>query len=80
MKSRHRRKRKLAYDRVLVDSYGQEYHIVEKRFPDQRKNVCNTYVIKKKKLGKEFWIDIALQCLVRLIASLLPIGDWCSSE
>ena len=52
MKSRHWRKRKLAYDRVLVDNYGQDYHIVEKRFPDRRKNVCNTYVIKKKKLGK----------------------------
>lgn len=63
----------MTYDRVLVDSYGQEYHIVEKRFPGQRKGVYNTYVVKKKRMGKDFWIDIALQCLVRLIASLIPI-------
>jgi hypothetical protein len=80
MKSKRRQKRKKAYDRVLVDGYGQEYHFVEKRPPGRRKGVYSTYVVQRKRMGKDFWIDIALQWLVRLIASLLPIGDWCSSE
>ena len=55
-------------------------HFVEKRLPGQRKSISNTYIEKKKRLGKDFWIDIALQWLVRLKASLLPIGDCCSSK
>ena len=57
-----------------------EYQIVEKRLPDQRKSVYGPYDIRKKRLGKEFWIDIALQWLIRLIANLLPVGDWSFSE
>lgn len=81
MKNKHRRRtRKKAYRSVLTDSYGKEYQIVEKRLPGQRKCVYGPYDIRKKRLGKEFWIDIALQWLVRLIASLLPVGDWSFSE
>ena len=77
---RRRRTRKKAYRSVLMDSYGREYQIVEKRLPDQRKSLYGPYIIRKKRLGKEFWIDIALQWLIRLIASLLPVGDWSFSE
>jgi hypothetical protein len=72
--------RKKTYRSVLTDKYGQEYQIVGKRLPGQRKNVYGPYVIRKKRLGKDFWIDIALQWLIRLIVSLLPVGDWSFSE
>ena len=72
--------RKKTYRRVLTDSYGKEYQIVEKRPPGQRKSVYGPYDIRKKRLGKEFWIDIALQWLIRLVASLLPVRDWSTSE
>ena len=77
---RRRRTRKKAYRSVLMDSYGLEYQIIEKRLSGQRKSVYGPYDIRKKRLGKEFWIDIAMQWLVRLIASLLPVGDWSFSE
>lgn len=81
MKNKHRRRtRKKIYRSVLTDNYGREYQIVEKRLPGQRKSVYGSYDIRKKRLGKEFWIDIALQWLIRLIASLLPVGDWSFSE
>ena len=78
--NRRRRMRKKTYRSVLMDGYGREYQIVEKRLPGQRKSVYGPYNIRKKRLGKEFWIDIALQWLIRLIASLLPVGDWSFSE
>ena len=77
---RRRRMRKKTYRSVLTDNYGREYQIVEKRLPGQRKSVYGPYIIRKKRLGKEFWIDTALQWLIRLIASLLPVGDWSFSE
>ena len=81
MKNKRRRKtRKKAYRSVLTDCYGQEYQIVEQRLPGQRKSVYGPYIIRKKRLGKEFWIDIALQWLIRLIVSLLSVGDWSFSE
>lgn len=81
MKNKRRRgTRKKAYRSVLTDSYGREYQIVEKRLPGQRKSVYGPYDIRKKRLGKEFWIDIALQWLIRLVASLLPVKDWSFSE
>lgn len=81
MKNKRRRRiRKKANRNVLTDSYGREYQIVEKRLPGQRKSVYGQYIIRKKKLGKEFWIEIALQWLIRLIAGLLPVGDWSFSE
>lgn len=73
---RWRRMRKKAYGGVLTDSYGREYQIIEKRIPGQRKSTYGLYNIGKKRLGKEFWIDIALQWLIRLIASLLPVNIW----
>ena len=72
---RRRRTRKKAYRSVLMDSYGREYQIVEKRLPGQRKSIYGPYIIRRKRLGKEFWIDIALQWLIGLIASLLPVGE-----
>ncbi len=81
MKSKRRRRmRKKAYRSALTDSHGREYQIVEKRLPGQRKSIYGPYIIRKKRLRKEFWIDIALQWLIRLIASLLPVGDWSFSE
>ena len=81
MKNKHRRRiRKKAYRNVLTDSYGREYQIIEKRLPGQHKSAYGLYNIRKKRLGKEFWIDIALQWLIRLIVSLLPVGDWSFSE
>ena len=80
MKNKRRRgTRKKAYRSVLTDSYGRD-QIVEKRLPGQRKSVYGPYDIRKKRLGKEFWIDIALQWLIRLVASLLPVEDWSFSE
>ena len=72
---RRRRTRKKAYRSVLMDGYGREYQIVEKRLPGQRKSIYGPYIIRRKRLGKEFWIDIALQWLIGLIASLLPVGE-----
>ena len=81
MKNKHRRRmRKKTFRSFLTDNYGREYQIVEKRLPGQRKSVYSPYDIRKKRLGKDFWIDIALQWLIRLIASLLPVGDWSFSE
>ena len=63
MKNKHRRKtHKKAYDRALMDEYGQEYQIVEKRLPGQHKSVYDTFVIKRKRT--DFWVDIMVQLLV----------------
>ncbi len=77
---RRRRTHKKAYRSVLMDGYGREYQILEKRLPGQHKSVCGPYIIRKKRLGKEFWIDIALQWIIRLIANLLTVGDRSFSE
>ena len=77
MKSKRRhRMRKMTSERVLMDGYGQEYHIVEKRLPGRRKSVYEPYIVRKKRTGKDFWIDITLQWLIRLIANLLPVNIW----
>ena len=77
MKSKRRRRmRKMASERVLMDGYGKEYHIVEKRLPGQRKSVFDTYVVRQKRTGRDYLVEIMLQWLIRLIASLLPVGDW----
>ena len=77
MKSKRRRRmRKMASERVLMDGYGQEYHIVEKRLPGRRKSVYGTYVVRQKRTGRDYLVEIMLQWLIRLIASLLPVGDW----
>ncbi len=57
---RRRRTRNKAYRCVLTGGYGGEYQIVDKRLPGQRKSVYGPYIIRKKRLVKEFWIDIAL--------------------
>ena len=81
MKSKRRRRmRKMASERVLMDRYGQEYHIVEKRLPGRRKSIYDTFVVKKKRTGRDYLVEIMLQWLIRLIASLLPVGDWNLSE
>lgn len=81
MKSKRRRRmRKMASERVLMDGYGQEYHIVEKRLPGRRKSVYDTYVVRQKRTGRDYLVEIMLQWLIRLIASLLPVGDWNLSE
>ncbi len=77
MKSKRRRRmRKMASERVLMDGYGQEYHIVEKRLPGRRKSVYDTYVVRQKRTGRDYLVEIMLQWLIRLIAGLLPVGDW----
>ena len=80
MKNRYRRhhcpERERIYSRVFVDENGQEYHVIEKQLPGLRKPLCSTYIIKKKRKGKELFLDIALQWLVRLVVNLLPVGDW----
>lgn len=81
MKSKRRRRmRKMASERVLMDGYGQEYHIVEKRLPGRRKSVYDTYVVRQNRTGRDYLVEIMLQWLIRLIASLLPVGDWSFSE
>ena len=81
MKSKCRRRmRKMTSERVLMDGYGQEYHIVEKRLPGRRKSVYDTYVVRQKRTGRDYLAEILLQWLIRLIASLLPVGDWDLSE
>ena len=81
MKSKRRcRKRKKASERVLMDGYGQEYQIVEKRLSGQHKSAYDPYIIRKKRLGRDYLVEIMLQWLIRLIASLLPVGDWNLSE
>ena len=77
MKSKCRRRmRKMTSERVLMDGYGQEYHIVEKRLPGRRKSVYDTYIVRQKRTGRDYLVEIMLQWLIRLIASLLPVGDW----
>lgn len=77
MKSRRRRRmRKMASERVLMDGYGKEYHIIEKRLPERHKSVYDTYVVRQKRTGRDYLVEIMLQWLIRLIASLLPVGDW----
>ena len=77
MKSKHRRRiRKMTSERVLMDGYGQEYHIVEKRLPGRRKSVYDTYVVRQKRTGRDYLVEIMLQWLIRLIASLLPVNIW----
>ena len=73
---RRRQMRKMTSERVLMDGYGQEYHIVEKRLPGRRKSVYSTFVVKNKKTGRDYLVDILLMWLVRLVASLLPVGEW----
>lgn len=81
MKSKRRRRmRKMASERVLMDGYGQEYQIIEKRLPGQHKSAYDPYIIRKKRLGRDYLLEIMLQWLIRLIASLLPVGDWSFSE
>ncbi len=81
MKSKRRhRMRKMASERVLMDGYGQEYHIVEKRLPGRHKSAYDPYIIRKKRQGRDYLVEIMLQWLIRLIASLLPLGDWSFSE
>jgi hypothetical protein len=63
-------------ERVLMDGYGQEYHIVEKRLPGRRKSVYDTYVVRQKRTGRDYLVEIMLQWLIRLIASLLPVNIW----
>ncbi len=77
MKSKRRRRiRKMTSERVLMDGYGQEYHIVEKRLPGRRKSVYDTYVVRQKRTGRDYLVEIMLQWLIRLIASLLPVNIW----
>ena len=77
MKSKRRRRmRKMASERVLMDGYGKECHIIEKRLPGRRKSVYDTYVVRQKRTGRDCLVEIMLQWLIRLIASLLPVGDW----
>jgi len=81
MKSKRRRRmRKKAYRSALTDSHGQEYHIVEKRLPGRHKSAYDPYIIRKKRQGRDYLVEIMLQWLIRLIASLLPLGDWSFSE
>ena len=75
-RKRRRRMRKMASERVLMDGYGQEYHIVEKRLPGRRKSVFDTYVVRQKRTGRDYLVEIMLQWLIRLIASLLPVNIW----
>lgn len=77
MKSKRRRQmRKMASERVLMDGYGQEYQIVEKRLPGQHKSAYDPYIIRKKRQGRDYLVEIMLQWLIRLIASLLPVNIW----
>ena len=77
MKSKRRRRmRKMASERVLMDGYGQEYHIVEKRLPGRRKSVYDTYVVRQKRTGRDYLVEIMLQWLIRLIANLIPVNIW----
>ena len=77
MKSKRRRRmRKMASERVLLDGYGQEYQIVEKRLPGRHKSAYDPYIIRKKRLGRDYLVEIMLQWLIRLIASLLPVNIW----
>ena len=77
MKSKRRRRiRKMTSERVLMDGYGQEYHIVEKRLPGRRKSVYDTYVVRQKRTGRDYLVEIMLQWLIRLISSLLPVNIW----
>ena len=67
MKSKRRRRmRKMASERVLMDGYGQEYHIVEKRLPGRRKSVYDTYVVRQKRTGRDCLVEIMLQWLIRI--------------
>jgi hypothetical protein len=70
----------MASERVLMDGYGQEYHIVEKRLPGRHKSAYDPYIIRKKRQGRDYLVEIMLQWLIRMIASLLPLGDWSFSE
>ena len=77
MKSKRRRRmRKMTSERVIMDGYGQEYHIVEKRLPGQHKSAYDPYIIRKKRQGRDYLVEIMLQWLIRLIASLLPVNIW----
>ena len=77
MKSKRRRRmRKMASERVLMGGYGQEYQIVEKRLPGQHKSVYDTYVVRQKRTGRDYLVEIMQQWLIRLIASLLPVNIW----
>ncbi len=76
-RKRRRRMRKRASERVLMDGCGQEeYHVVEKRLPGRRKSVYDTYIVRQKRTGRDYLIEIMLQWLIRLIASLLPVNIW----
>ena len=75
-RKRRRRMRKMASERVLMDGYGQEYHIVEKRLPGRHKSVYDTYVVRQKRTGRDYLIEIMLQWLIKLIVNLLPVNIW----
>ena len=61
MRSRHRRRmRKMASERVLMDGCGREYHIIEKRHPGRRKSVYDTYVVRQKRTGRDYLVEIML--------------------
>ena len=76
-RKRRRRMRKMASERVLMDGCGQEeYHVVEKRLPGRRKSVYDTYIVRQKRTGRDYLIEIMLQWLIRLIVNLLPVNIW----
>ena len=36
----------------------------------------DTYVLRQKRTGRDYLVEIMLQWLIRLMAILLPVGDW----
>ena len=54
----------------------RKYQIDEKRLPGQHKSAYDPYIIRKKRLGRDCMVEIMLQWLIRLVASMLPVGDW----
>ena len=54
----------------------RKYQTVEKRLPGQYKSAYDPYIIRKKRLGRDCMVEIMLQWLIRLVASMLPVGDW----
>ena len=75
-RKRRRRMRKMASERVIMDGHDQECHVIEKRFPGRHKSIYETFVVRQKKTGRDYLVEIMLQWLIRLIASLLPVNIW----
>ena len=72
MKSKCRRRmRKMTSERVLMDGYGQEYHIVEKRLPGRRKSVYDTYVVRQKRTGRDYLVEIIVYDTVKIPAVII---------